>query len=176
MEKIVPDSVSPRRFTVVTNRMSTIPIKTRCWLSSGHRRGHGRHRCCNTHRHGQHIVGQERRAGGQGGEFAQIVLGDDIGAPAMGVRANRLPVGNTDDDHEGRNGRADGQTVGKRRQPAGDEENAQHLFGGICHRGQRIRRQHRQRLGVREAFMFGGGRSHRRANQQPFGSFPAPAE
>ncbi len=136
---------------------------------------HRRDRCGNTHRNRQHIVGQQRGAGGERRELAKIVLGDDIRATALRIGFDRLPVGDPDDDQQRHNGRANRQALGKRQQAAGHEEHPQDLFRGIGDGRKRIRREHCERFRIGKSLVIGRGRRHRRADQDAFDALKSPA-
>ena len=60
-----------------------------------------RHTGRNRNRHREDIIGQQRRAGGLGGQLAQVIARDNIGAAAARVGVDGLLVGNRDDHHQG---------------------------------------------------------------------------
>ena len=53
-------------------------------------------------RHRQRVVDQQRRGGDQAGGRADVLLGDDVGAAAVGIGVDRLAVGERDDRQQRR--------------------------------------------------------------------------
>ena len=107
------------------------------------------------HRDGQHVVREDRRRGDQAGHRPQVLAGDDVGAAAAGVGANRLPVRRHDDREEGGDRERDGEPIRERRGP-GQDEDEHHLLGGVRHRGEGVRGEDRQRERLGEELVFLG--------------------
>ena len=78
------------------------------------RRGDGGDAGGNAHGDRQDVIDQQRGRGHQAREDPEVVLGDDVRAPAFRVRANRLAVRADDDGDEQRDGNADRQRIAQR--------------------------------------------------------------
>ena len=111
-----------------------------------HRRGERGHTGGDADGNGDDIAEEQRGAGGEGRQLPEIVLGDDVGAATRRVRLDRLPVGDTDDQEQGDDARADGQAERERAQ-AGQEQHVQNLLRGVGDRGEGVGREDRQRFG-----------------------------
>ena len=74
---------------------------------AGERRRDGGDAGGDTHGDGQHVIDQQRRRGDQAWEDPEVVLGDDVRAPALRVRTNRLTIRADDDGDEQADGDAD---------------------------------------------------------------------
>jgi hypothetical protein len=102
-----------------------------------HDAGHDRH--C----HGHDVVDEQRRGRDQCGVLAEVIQADRERAATAGIGMTGLAVGQ-DHDHEQRRDQCgdplrEGQ-VGR----ATGREDEHDLLGGVCDRGQRVRREHRQ--------------------------------
>ncbi len=73
-------------------------------------RGDLRHTRGDGHGHGQDVVGEQGRAGRLGGQLAQVVARDDVGAAAARVGMDRLFVGKGDNRQQDRDGDRDRET------------------------------------------------------------------
>src|SRR4029453_455301 len=94
-------------------------------------------------------------AGHQSGGHAQVVLADDVGAAALRVRADRLAIRRHDDRDQDRDRDADRNRVAER-DGAGQNQDQQDFFGGVCDGGERVGGEDRERRRLRGP--FGAGR------------------
>ena len=116
----------------------------------------GRHAGRDRHRHGEDVVDEQRRACHQRRVAAQVVATDQIGPAAARIGEDRLAIRRDHERDENRNDDRDGYQPGEpeceaRAPDRGDEQD---LFGGVRRRGQRVRREHRQRDELGEAVPF----------------------
>ncbi len=108
----------------------------------GEGRGDGQRAGGDRHRHGHHVVDQERRTRHQRRGLAQVLPADDVGAATARIGVDRLPVGvgdqrQQDDDQDG-----DRDEVADRRGHAADADEHQHdLAGGVRRRRDRVGRE-----------------------------------
>ena len=91
-------------------------------LAAGHRDGDG-----------EHVVRHEGRGSDQPEQRPEVVLGDDVRAPARGVRLDRLPVAQHHGAEQEDDRAHDGQRVLRRRR-ACDHEHDEDLLGRVGHR------------------------------------------
>ena len=120
------------------------------------------------HRHGQHVVDHQRRAGDEARVLADVLLAHDVGAAAVGVGEDHLPVRDDDDReqhaHDDRDRHELAEPEGEaRRAERGDEED---LLGRVRGRRQRVGREHRQRDGLGEPLLLHLGRGERTPDEQ----------
>ena len=132
-----------------------------------HGRGDGGDAGGHRHRHGEHVVDEQRGAGGLGRHLAQVLLGHDVGAAAAGVFHDRLPVAEGQQDQEDDDADAD-----RHRQPEhgrgrhargearaamaqGHGQGGHDLLGAVGHRGERVRREDRQANGIADLGVLG---------------------
>ena len=144
-----PDSRTPRRLTSMITRMQPSASAT-LWLRErrrrrGDREDAGRDR----HGHRQHVVGEQRRAGDEARQRAEVVLGDDVGAAARLVRLDRLRVRDRDDREQRGDRDRDRQDQVERRR-AGGEQHDHPGLGRVRDRGERVGREDRERQELRE--------------------------
>ena len=105
-------------------------MREKVWQGRGKRGHSGR----DADGHGQDIVDHQGRGCDQSRPFAEIRFADNVGAAALRIFENNLPIGHgqnneqADDGQAERNGIADHGRAGQRQ----DEQN---LFRGIGHRG-----------------------------------------
>ena len=88
-------------------------------------------------------VDQQRSRRDEAWRFAKIHARHDVRATAVGVGVDGLPVR----EHDNRQNGSDGAGNRTRKGESGEirkNQNAKDLFGGVRHRGERVRRQHRQ--------------------------------
>ena len=131
----------------------------------GDRGGAGRDR----HRDGEGVVDQQRRAGDETGGGAEVVLADDVGAAAVGVRGDRLAVAEHHDGQQQDHQQRDGTEVADRRHADDGHEDVQDLLGGERARRDGVGREDRQADGLGQPLMRRGRRLQRSADEQPLG-------
>ena len=134
-------------------------------------RGDGQRPGGDAHRHGQHVVGQDRRRRDQARRLAEVLPGDDVGAAALGVGAHGLPVRRDHDAQDQRDHERDRQHVAERERP-GRGQDEHHLLGGVGDRGQRVRGEHRQRQRLRQEGVLKLVAGHRPAEEDPLQDLP----
>jgi hypothetical protein len=122
----------------------------------------GRH----AHRHGEHVVDQQRGGAHRGHEVAEVVPGHHVGAAALRVGGDHLPVGQHQDQQQHRHARRQRQGQPDRG-PARGDQHEQHLLGRVGGGGDRVRREHRQRHPLADALVDELRRAERRAEQHP---------
>src|SRR4029453_14942754 len=104
-----------------------------------------------------------------GGERpAQVVAGHHVGAATLGVGGDHLPVGQDQDEQQHHHPGGQGQGQPDRRRP-GDDQNQQHLLGGIGGRGDRVGGEHGQRDPLGDPLVGELRGLERRAEQGPLG-------
>ena len=99
---MLPDSRMPRRLSIVTSTMKPMPSADPVRLQLREGRDQRGHAGGDADRDGQDVADQQRRAGGQRRQLAEVVLGHDVAAAAVRVGLDRLPVGDADDDQQQR--------------------------------------------------------------------------
>src|SRR3989338_9809265 len=82
----------------------------------------------------------------------EIVLGHDVGAATLRVRADRLPVRADDDGDQDRDGAPDGKRVAQRDR-ARQDQHEEDLLGRVRDGRQRVGREGRERGGLAESFV-----------------------
>ena len=102
MAKTMPDSFTPRRLMIITSATSDDANGHLVGEERGKRRRHLRDARRDRHGDREDVVHQQRRARHLGGELAEVVAGDDVGAAAGGVGVNGLLVGDGDDRQQRR--------------------------------------------------------------------------
>ena len=87
-----PDSFTPRRLpqAMISDEAERDRHAVRAQV--GERGGQGGDAGRDRHRHGEDVVGEQRDAGHLGGQQAEVVLGDDVGAAGRRVRLDGLAV------------------------------------------------------------------------------------
>ena len=85
------------------------------------------------------------------GQHAEVVAGDDVRATGARVRLDRLAV-REHQDHEQRDDpeRQREQRPERERARPTDQQDGEHLLGGVGHRGERVAGEHRERGAVAE--------------------------
>ncbi len=129
-------------------------------VEDGERGGDGGHARGHAHRDRQHVVDEQRGPGDEPGHLAQVVLGDDVGAAALGIGQDGLPVRADHDRDQHRDREPDRNRVDERG-GARDHQDQQDLLGGVRHRGERVGREDRERGRLREPLVPGLRRSER---------------
>ena len=111
-------------------------------LEPGECRHQGSHTGRDAHGDDQHVVEHERGGGEQAGGRAQVLLGHGVRAAAVGIRRDRLPVGEIDDHQDDDDQRADRPNVPQagRSQRNEQREGSLRTVGG---RAQRVESEHR---------------------------------
>ncbi len=117
------------------------------------------------HGDGEDVVEHQPGGGDEPGDQTEVVGGDDVRAPAAGVRADRLAVGEPDDDHQHEDRERDDPRVAERRGPA-EREHDEHRFGAVRHGGERVGGEHRQRDQLAHALLEHRGGVQRGAEQR----------
>ena len=111
----------------------------------------------------QHVVDEKRGRRNQTGERPEVLLRDDVGAAAAGIRVDRLSIREDDD------GQRDGDDNADRRGQAqggdtADQQHAEDFLGRVGDRRERVRREHRQTRHTGQALVMGlvrrDGRAH----------------
>ena len=106
----------------------------------------GRH----AHGHGQHVVGEERSGGDEAGQHAQVGVGHDVAAAAVGIGPDRLAIAEGDDDQQGDDD--DGQPEDVLEAVlAGADQDEHHGAGRVGDGGHHVRREDRQGLPLGQA-------------------------
>ena len=112
------------------------------------RREHAERRCeCggaggNRHRHGEHVVGEERDAGHLRGQEPEVVACHHVRATGGGVRLDRLPVRKDQEQQHREERDRDRHDEREGREPDDRHEHAQHLFGGVRRRREVVGSEH----------------------------------
>src|SRR5438034_218206 len=104
------------------------------------------------HRHGQDIVDEERGRADEPGHDAEVVLRDDVGAPATRIREDRLAVRRNNDGDERGDADSDRQGVAERCRP-GEDQHEENLLGRVRDGGERVRGEDGKRGGLAEALV-----------------------
>ena len=97
----------------------------------------------------QDVVDEERRRRGQARQDPEVLLADDVGAAARRIGADGLAVGRDHDREEQRDRQRDRDHEMDRRRARG-EQDEQDLLGRVRVRRERVRREDRERDGLRE--------------------------
>ncbi len=122
-------------------------------LQRGHGRRQGQHARHDAHRHGEHVVNQQRRGGHEAGVRAQVLAGHDVGPAAVRVGVDGLPVGEDDDGQQGGDGHRDGDDQVGRRQRGGHQD-GQRGLGGVGHGREGVRGEDRQGQHLRQQLLL----------------------
>jgi hypothetical protein len=80
-------------------------------------------------------------------------VGHDVRTAACRVRPHRLPIRNDNDGQDGHDDQGEGDAVDESSGPRRDEDE-HHLLGRVRVRGQRVRREHREREEFGEELVF----------------------
>ncbi len=148
-----PDSLTPRRFASVMRRMITMHDRARD-VSGGlelrdrdDRGDAGRDR----HRDREDVVDEQRSARDQRRQLAEVLAADDVRTTAARVSEDRLAVRGHDDRQQDRDHDRDRHELRQPEREARrrDRDDEQDLFGRVRGRRDGVRREHRQRDGLR---------------------------
>ena len=144
MAKAVPDSRMPRRLSSVMTRTTPTASSTRYGREGRHSGQEVRHAGGDRHRHGQHVVGEQRAADDEAEVAAEVGARDLVVTAAARVGVHVLPVRGDDRQHQHDDARGDPRREVDEGQSTQGEDK-QNLLGRICDRGQRVAREYRER-------------------------------
>jgi hypothetical protein len=113
-----------------------LTVAVQNWESRGQGGNAGRH----ADRDGEHVVDEEGAACYEARERAKIVLGDDVGATALRIRENRLPIRARDHRDEDADGDPDRNREREGRGARGCQDE-QDLLGRVRDGGQGVGRE-----------------------------------
>ena len=111
-----------------------------------------------THCHREHVIDRQGCTCDQARQGADVLLGNPIGAAAVGVGLDGLAIAGADDQHQqhDQTGDRQGETEGGGPRHAQDQND---LLGGIGHGGEGVGTENRQGFGIAVAlFVAGAGR------------------
>jgi hypothetical protein len=113
--------------------------------------------------------------GDQPGELAEVRMGDDVAPAAIGIRPDRLSVGQRDQHEQAQNHAHDRHEPGKR-DCSGREERIHRRLGAVGYRRHCVRAEDRQRLPLRQTLGDVGLRSERLPEENASNPRQRPAE
>ncbi len=127
-------------------------------IQRGNRGRDGRDTGRHAHRHREHVIGHQGGPGHQARQRTEVVLGHEVGAPALRIGSDGLAVRAHHDGDQ----RADGDRNRKRvaeSDRARQDEHEQDLLRGVGHRGQGVGGEDSQGGALVQALVTGlGGR------------------
>ena len=102
--------------------------------------------------HGQHVVSEKRRGRDQARDHAQVLVGHDVAAAALGIGADRLPVGEGHQEQQADDQERDRHQV--RKSHRADREQREHArLGRVGDRAHHVAGEDGQCLPLRQALL-----------------------
>ena len=126
----------------------------------------GRDRHCD----GEDVVDQQRRTRDERRVLTEVLAADDVAAATARIGEDRLAVRRDDDREQDRDGDADRdeRVQPEREARSADRDDEEDLLRRVRGGRDRVRREHRERDGLRNPLVFHLGRRQRSTDEYPF--------